>query len=76
MGAGASGVVAAVGAASVRRNRMRSTTYSTTRTTASTGAMTSAKPAKVRSRWGMASRFVRFETGSSREAELTIRRQA
>ena len=54
----------------------RSTTYSTTRTTASTGAIRSAKPPKVRSRWGIASRFVRLETGSSREAELAIRRQA
>ena len=35
-----------------------------------------AKPPKVRSRWGIASRLVRLETGSSREAEFAIRRQA
>ena len=58
------------------RNSRRSTTYSTTSTVASTGAITTAKPPKVRSRWGIASRLVRLETGSSSEAELAIRRQA
>ena len=45
------------------RKSSRSATYSTTRTTASTGAIRAAKPAKVRSRCGIASRLVRLETG-------------
>ena len=43
--------------------RRGATTYSTTSTTASTGAIRAAKPPKVRSRCGIASRFVRLETG-------------
>src|SRR6476661_2606569 len=58
------------------RKSHRSTTYSTTRTTASTGAITTAKPPKVRSRCGIASRLVRLLTGSSSDAEFAIRRQA
>ena len=58
------------------RNRRRRPTYSTARTTASTGAVRRANPVNVRSRWGRASRLVRFETGSRSDAEFAIRKQA
>ena len=75
VGASRSGGTGRAGPRRSSRKSRRSATYSTASTTADTGAIRAAKPAKVRWRCGRASRLVRLETGSSREAELAIRNE-
>ena len=71
------GSVRCGGAARSRAKHSRWPTYSTAMTASQTGAISAAKPRKEsEGSDGRASRFVRLDTGSSREAVLASRAQA